>query len=320
VGVLFKALQVSMQPLAVLTFFVFIAVIIFSSLMFYIEKDSEEVTGSPSLFTSIPVTIWWCVVTMTTVGYGDMAPETTVGKTLGIGVMLSGVLLLALPITVIGANFTKSLRDSQVLAMEQALRDANNEDGEVTIAEMENALKKLARKGGSKEMLLGRGGTVRDLLMKYDADESGTFNQAEMARILHDFQMLCSGASAFQLDKIEEMRQVNNTNVKRVLDHIDEADKRLDKLTALLRKSLQSEDAQTAESQAKDIQSACGVSQPSSGPDCSIEGNPIVSSSAEASSARVSSFACGTGNVVRVRSAEGRDETHASLPNTIGLG
>merc|ERR1711939_113324 len=93
VGVLLKALAVSVQPLAVLTFFVFIAVIIFSSLMFYLEKDSESVTSVPSLFNSIPVTIWWCVVTMTTVGYGDMAPETTMGKTMGIGVMLSGVLL-----------------------------------------------------------------------------------------------------------------------------------------------------------------------------------------------------------------------------------
>merc|ERR1712139_276416 len=111
---------------------------------------------------------------MTTVGYGDMYPDTSLGKALGILVMLAGVLLLALPITVIGANFAKALRDEQVLAMEQALRDADSdESGVVTIDEMECVLKKLARHGGGKEMMLGRGGTIHALLEKYDADGSG---------------------------------------------------------------------------------------------------------------------------------------------------
>lgn len=245
VGVLFKALQISMQPLAVLSFFVLIAVIIFSSLMYYIERHSEKLSGWRR-FSSIPMTSWWCVVTMTTVGYGDMAPETTMGKTLGIVVMLSGVLLLALPITVIGANFTKCLRDSQVLAMEQALRDADNDnDGEVSVAEMENVLKKLARRGGSKEMLLGRGGTVRDLLLKYDTDRSGTFDPQEMARILQDFQMLCAGASSFQLDRIQEMRELNAEYLRSVLVRIEAANGKLDSLARMLRDSLLSEGEST---------------------------------------------------------------------------
>lgn len=240
VEVLFKALQISMQPLAVLSFFVLIAVIIFSALMYYVEKDAiDPATGAPSNFTSIPKTFWWCIVTITTVGYGDVFPITTLGKTLGIGVMLAGVLLLALPITVIGANFTKSLRDSQVLAMERALRDADIDlpNGEVSVAEMESVLKKLSRRGGSKEMLLGRAGTVRDLLLKYDTDGSGAFNQAEMVHILQDFQMLCAGAAAFQLDQIEEMRQVNDHHVRAVLSRIDDANNRAANLTEMIRKN-----------------------------------------------------------------------------------
>jgi len=61
-------------------------------------------------FTSIPSTIWWCIVTMTTVGYGDSYPVTFMGKIVAIGAMLSGILIFALPITVIGSNYESAYR------------------------------------------------------------------------------------------------------------------------------------------------------------------------------------------------------------------
>lgn len=226
VTVLVSALQVSLQPLMVLVFFVLIAVIVFSSLLYYAEKEDPE-----TLFISIPATFWWSFVTMTTVGYGDMVPMTTLGMTLGCFVMLCGVLLLALPITVIGANFAKALRDAQVLEMEQALRDADaDESGVVTIDEMGSVLRKLARHGGGKEMMLGRGGTIQDLLEKYDTDGSGSFNGQEMERIMNDFQMLSAGASAFQLDKIEEVRQLPEDQHLELADRTRTAIERLNEL------------------------------------------------------------------------------------------
>lgn len=230
VGVLVTALQVSLQPLMVLVFFVIIAVIVFSSLLYYTERADPD-----TLFISIPDTFWWSFVTMTTVGYGDMVPMTTWGMALGCLVMLCGVLLLALPITVIGANFAKALRDAQVLAMEQALRDADSDQsGVVTIDEMEAVLKTLARHGGGKEMMLGRGGTIHDLLEKYDVDGSGSFNSAEMERIMNDFQMLSAGASAFQLDKIEEVRMLPDEQMAEVMARIETADQRLRELHSVL--------------------------------------------------------------------------------------
>uniref|UniRef100_A0A3B4AWM1 A-type voltage-gated potassium channel KCND1 n=1 Tax=Periophthalmus magnuspinnatus TaxID=409849 RepID=A0A3B4AWM1_9GOBI len=96
------------SELGFLLFSLTMAIIIFATVMFYAEKGS-----SGSKFTSIPAAFWYTIVTMTTLGYGDMVPKTIMGKIFGSICSLSGVLVIALPVPVIVSNFSRIYHQSQ---------------------------------------------------------------------------------------------------------------------------------------------------------------------------------------------------------------
>lgn len=78
-------------------------IVIFASLVYYAERLQ---TNTRNDFKSIPEGLWWAMITMTTVGYGDMVPRTYAGMMIGAVCALSGVLTIALPVPVIVSNFT----------------------------------------------------------------------------------------------------------------------------------------------------------------------------------------------------------------------
>ncbi len=86
-------------------FFVLMTLLVIaSSLMFFAEHSVQ-----PDVFSSIPATMWWGIVTLTTVGYGDAFPITPLGQTIGAIIAVLGIGMFALPAGILGAGFTEEL-------------------------------------------------------------------------------------------------------------------------------------------------------------------------------------------------------------------
>ena len=88
-------------------FFLFM-LLISSSTMYYIENAAQ-----PKVFSSIPATLWWGVTTITSVGYGDTYPVTTLGKILGGFVAVAGVAMFALPTGIFVSGFNEHLKSTK---------------------------------------------------------------------------------------------------------------------------------------------------------------------------------------------------------------
>lgn len=91
--------------LALAFFILFIVLMLASSLMYYVEREAQ-----PEVFTSIPAAMWWGVVTLTTVGYGDVVPATLMGRLIGAGVAVLGIAVFAIPAGIIASAFTEIRR------------------------------------------------------------------------------------------------------------------------------------------------------------------------------------------------------------------
>lgn len=89
-------------------------IIIASCIMYFAEHLTAAPGETESKFSSIPATIWWAVVTLTTTGYGDMYPVTNIGKTLAGLIMMTGVAFFALPAGIITAGFLEEFRRTRV--------------------------------------------------------------------------------------------------------------------------------------------------------------------------------------------------------------
>ena len=81
-----------------------VTILVSSSLMYWAEADAQ-----PDKFGSIPRALWWSIITLTTVGYGDVYPVTMLGRVLAAFLAVMGVCLIALPTGLFAASFTEAM-------------------------------------------------------------------------------------------------------------------------------------------------------------------------------------------------------------------
>ncbi len=102
-GFLASALRTSQQKITVFFLSLVLLVTIFGSVVYVVE-------GPENGFTSIPLSIYWAVVTMTTVGYGDISPKTPLGQAIATLVMITGYSIIAVPTGIFTSELARNMR------------------------------------------------------------------------------------------------------------------------------------------------------------------------------------------------------------------
>lgn len=99
-NIIIEALKISREKISVFLFGILMITIIVGTLMYLIE-------GSENGFTSIPRSIYWAIVTITTVGFGDITPQTAIGQTIAGFLMIIGYAIIAVPTGIVSAAISK---------------------------------------------------------------------------------------------------------------------------------------------------------------------------------------------------------------------
>lgn len=120
-NVLIKALKASRPKIVVFLFALLSLTFILGTMMYLIETPESG-------FTSIPRSIYWAIVTLTTVGYGDIAPQTVLGQTLASFIMIIGYAIIAVPTGIVGAEIAKADTHSNTQACTNCSLEGHDDD------------------------------------------------------------------------------------------------------------------------------------------------------------------------------------------------
>jgi len=208
-----NAMIESQDTLALMAFMLGIVVIVFSAFIFFFEEgelitytnaDNTTLEGyyvedcictadaqalqanplacwSPTKFESIPASAWWTIVTMMTVGYGDIFPLTITGKIVATVAMICSIVILALPISVIGANFSNAW-------LERKDTDDRYMDGHEVSIVYRNVINNIAEHNSILEDILTEGTTrmlhLQKLLQQAQQEYQVMWRAAQKGRVI----------------------------------------------------------------------------------------------------------------------------------------
>lgn len=190
---LFEVLRRSMEGLGVPAFLVCLLISFFASTIHWAEMNEQS-------FQSLPEVVWFCVVTISTVGYGDVSPTSAGGRLLGVFLILMGLVAFAMPLGVISGNFSAVYEDKdEILLLRKVLRRLNSSgigpdriidqlkaidtsgDGKLDFMEFSTLLKSF-NVGFSDE-------NSRQLFDFVDEDKSGTLDYTEfLEKVFPDYR------------------------------------------------------------------------------------------------------------------------------------
>ncbi len=97
------ALHASRKKITIFLYSIFIFVVVFGSVMYLVE-------GAENGFTSIPKSVYWAIITLTTVGYGDIVPQTQIGQMIAAAVMILGYAIIAVPTGIYSAELARAFK------------------------------------------------------------------------------------------------------------------------------------------------------------------------------------------------------------------
>lgn len=119
---LLLALRASRAKIAVFLFFVIIICVILGTIMYMVE-------GEENGYTDIPTSVYWAIVTLTTVGFGDIAPQTALGQLIASAIMILGYSIIAIPTGIVSSEITKAndTIDTNTQACPNCLKDEHKE-------------------------------------------------------------------------------------------------------------------------------------------------------------------------------------------------
>jgi voltage-gated potassium channel len=131
------ALRSSRPKIIVFILSISLIVIILGTLMYIVE-------GQQNGFDNIPKSIYWAVVTLTTVGYGDVVPITTLGKTISVFIMMLGYAIIAVPTGIVSSEMSRNRQDKTQLKNQDTILEKEQEiiSKETEILEKLNLLEK----------------------------------------------------------------------------------------------------------------------------------------------------------------------------------